>query len=120
MLRRAVKVLSVFILAAEIVCAQTHQLTEAEALTAITLATNPSTKLAAAEEFINRFPKSSSRIKAAELVAAEILKVKTERLRSRLSNERSRSSRRKKNEKSSSRSRWKRMRPAIVRTMRSS
>lgn len=68
--------MSVFILAAEIVCAQTHQLTEAEALTAITLATNPSTKLAAAEEFINRFPKSSSRIKAAELVAAEILKVK--------------------------------------------
>jgi tetratricopeptide (TPR) repeat protein len=75
MLRFAVKVLSVFVLSAEILCAQTHQLTEAEALTAITLATNPSTKLAAAEEFINKFPKSSSRIKATELVAAEILKV---------------------------------------------
>lgn len=76
MLRLAAKVSSVFILSAGLLCAQTHQLTEAEALTAITLATNPSTKLAAAEEFINRFPKSSSRIKAAELVAAEILKVK--------------------------------------------
>lgn len=75
MLRPTVKVLSVLILSAEILCAQTHQLTEAEALTAITLATNPSTKLAAAEEFIARFPKSSSRTKAAELVAAEILKV---------------------------------------------
>lgn len=55
---------------------QTTQLTEAEALTAITLATNPSTKIAAAEEFIARFPKSASRRKAAELVAAEILKVR--------------------------------------------
>lgn len=75
MLRLPVKVLSVFLISAEILCAQTHQLTEAQALTAIELATNPSTKLAAAEDFINRFPKSSSRIKAAELVAAEILKV---------------------------------------------
>ena len=75
MLRFPIKVLSVFLISAEILCAQTNQLTEAQALTAIELATNPSTKLAAAEEFINRFPKSSSRIKAAELVAAEILKV---------------------------------------------
>lgn len=75
MLRLPVKVLSVFLIGAEILCAQTNQLTEAQALTAIELATNPSTKLAAAEDFINRFPKSSSRIKAAELVAAEILKV---------------------------------------------
>lgn len=75
MLRLAVKVLSVFVLSAEILCAQPSQLTEAEALSAIALATNPTTKLAAAEDFINRFPKSSSRIKAAELVAAEILKV---------------------------------------------
>lgn len=75
MLRLAVKVLSVFVLSAEILCAQPNQLTEAEALSAISLATNPSTKLAAAEDFINRFPKSSSRIKAAELIAAEILKV---------------------------------------------
>src|SRR6185503_15081062 len=69
------KVISVFVLCTELLCAQTNQLTEAEALTAIALATNPSTKLAAAEEFIAKFPKSSSRIKAAELVAAEILKV---------------------------------------------
>jgi tetratricopeptide (TPR) repeat protein len=75
MLRLPLKVLSVFLISAEILCAQTNQLTEAQALTAIELATNPSTKLAAAEDFINRFPKSSSRIKAAELVAAEILKV---------------------------------------------
>ncbi len=75
----AAKTLGVIILAAvssELLFAQNTQLTEAEALSAITLATNPSTKLAAAEEFINRFPKSNSRIKAAELVAAEILKVK--------------------------------------------
>lgn len=75
MLRLPIKVLSAILISAEILCAQTTQLTEAQALTAIELATNPSTKLAAAEEFINRFPKSSSRIKAAELVAAEILKV---------------------------------------------
>ena len=75
MLRLAAKILFVFVLSAEMLCAQPSQLTEAEALSAIALATNPSTKLAAAEDFINRFPKSSSRIKAAELVAAEILKV---------------------------------------------
>lgn len=75
MLCLAVKVLSVFLLSAEILCAQTNQLTEAQALSAVELATNPSTKLAAAEDFINRFPKSNSRIKAAELVAAEIMKV---------------------------------------------
>ena len=75
MLRLPIKVLSVFLISAEILCAQTNQLTEAQALSAIELATNPSTKLAAAEEFINRFPKSASRTKAAELVAAEILKV---------------------------------------------
>src|ERR687891_583652 len=56
--------------------AQQNQLTEAEALSAISLATNPTTKIAAAEEFIARFPKSNSRLKAAELVAAEILKVR--------------------------------------------
>lgn len=61
---------------AETVLAQTRQLTEAEALSAITLATNPSTKLAAAEEFVARFPNSASRLKAAELVAAEIMKVR--------------------------------------------
>ena len=72
------KPLCTLILAAafmELTFAQASQLTEAEALTAISLATNPTTKLAAAEDFINRFPKSTSRVKAAELVAAEIMKV---------------------------------------------
>lgn len=76
MLRLSVKLLCLLVLSTELICAQTSQLTEAEALSAINLATNPSTKLAAAEEFINRFPKSSSRLKAAEIVAAEILKIK--------------------------------------------
>ncbi|HKR11195.1 MAG TPA: hypothetical protein VJT15_03985 [Pyrinomonadaceae bacterium] len=72
----SVKLLCALVLAADLICAQTSQLTEEQALTAINLATNPSTKLAAAEEFINRFPKSGSRLKAAEIVAAEILKIK--------------------------------------------
>jgi hypothetical protein len=70
-----VNVLGTILLCTGLLFAQTNQLTEAEALTAITLATNPSTKLAAAEDFVARFPKSNSRLKAAELVAAEILKV---------------------------------------------
>jgi len=75
MWRLLLKLLCTVVLAAELLFAQTGQLTEAQAFSAIELATNPSTKLAAAEEFINRFPNSNSRIKAAELVAAEILKV---------------------------------------------
>ena len=75
MWRLPVKLFCVVVLANGLIFAQS-QLTEAEALSAINLATNPSTKLAAAEEFVNRFPKSNSRIKAAELVAAEILKVR--------------------------------------------
>jgi hypothetical protein len=76
MCRLSLKLLCAIILSTQLIYAQTKQLTEAESLNAIELATNPSTKLAAAEEFINKFPKSSSRIRAAELVAAEILKVK--------------------------------------------
>jgi hypothetical protein len=80
MTRPALKLLAKALLIAavsgETLLAQTSQLTEAEALSAITLATNPSTKLAAAEDFVARFPKSASRLKAAELVAAEILKVR--------------------------------------------
>jgi hypothetical protein len=52
------------------------QSTEAEALAAIKLATNPTSKLAAAEDFIAKYPKSESRLAIAELVAAEILKIK--------------------------------------------
>lgn len=54
----------------------TKQLTEAESLAAIKLATNPTSKLAAAEDFIARFPKSDARVSIAELVAAELLKIK--------------------------------------------
>lgn len=50
--------------------------TEAESLAAIKLATNPTTKLTAAEDFIARFPNSNARLSIAELVSAEILKVK--------------------------------------------
>jgi tetratricopeptide (TPR) repeat protein len=57
------------------ICAQ-QQLTEKEALTAVNLATNPTTKLAAAEDFIARFPSSTSRVKIAGLVADEITKVR--------------------------------------------
>ena len=49
---------------------------EAQALEAIKLATNPTTKLAAAEDFVARFPKSNERIRIAELIAGEILKIK--------------------------------------------
>lgn len=75
-LKLLAKALLIAAVSGETLIAQTNQLTEAEALSAITLATNPSTKLAAAEEFIARFPKSASRLKAAEMVAAEILKVR--------------------------------------------
>ena len=49
---------------------------EADALAAIKLATNPTTKLAAAEDFIAHFPKSSARLSIAETIAAELLKIK--------------------------------------------
>ena len=68
--------LLIAVVSGETVLAQSNQLTEAEALSAITVATNPSTKIAAAEVFVARFPNSPSRLKAAELVAAEILKVR--------------------------------------------
>lgn len=50
--------------------------TEADAIAAVERATNPTTKLAAAEDFIARFPNSSSRLSIAELVAAELAKVR--------------------------------------------
>jgi tetratricopeptide (TPR) repeat protein len=49
--------------------------TEADALAAIRLATNPTTKLAAAEDFIAKFPNSNARLEAAKLIAAEITKI---------------------------------------------
>ena len=49
---------------------------EAQALAAIKLATNPTSKLAAAEDFVAKFPKSNERLLIAELVSEEILKIK--------------------------------------------
>jgi hypothetical protein len=49
---------------------------EADALAAIKLATNPTLKLSAAEDFIARFPNSDSRLTIAELVATDILKIR--------------------------------------------
>jgi tetratricopeptide (TPR) repeat protein len=51
--------------------------TEADALAAIKLATNPTTKLAAAEDFIAKFPQSTARVDVAKQVAAEISKIKS-------------------------------------------
>lgn len=64
----------VFVVSHELAHAQTP--TEADALAAIKLATNPTTKLAAAEDFIAKFPNSSERLNIAELIAAEILKIR--------------------------------------------
>ena len=64
----------VFVCAQEAVFSQS--LTEAQALAAIRLATNPTSKLAAAEDFVAKFPKSNERLHIAELIAGEILKIK--------------------------------------------
>src|ERR1043165_415896 len=66
--------LCVFVVANAAVYAQTA--TEADALTAIKLATNPTTKLTAAEDFIAKFPNSTARVSVAETIAGEILKIK--------------------------------------------
>src|SRR6185436_14667976 len=50
--------------------------TEADALAAVKLATNPTTKLTAAEDFIAKFPNSTARVSVAEVIAGEILKIK--------------------------------------------
>jgi len=52
------------------------QSTEADALAAIKLATNPTTKLTAAEDFVAKFPNSNERIHVAEVIANDILKIK--------------------------------------------
>ncbi len=53
-----------------------QSLTEADALTVVKLATNPTTKLTAAEDFIAKFPNSTARLSVAEAIAGELLKVK--------------------------------------------
>lgn len=67
-------VLCVLVISHSTLSAQTR--TEADAIAAIKVAPNPTTKLAAAEDFIARFPNSNARLGIAELVAAELLKIK--------------------------------------------
>ena len=64
----------VFVISQTPAFAQT--VTELEALTSIKRATNPTTKLAAAEDFVAKFPKSNARLDVAQVIAAEIFKVK--------------------------------------------
>ena len=64
----------VFVVANAAVSAQS--ITEAEALNAVKLATNPTTKLTAAEDFIAKFPNSTARLSVAETIGGEILKIK--------------------------------------------
>lgn len=66
--------LCVLVVSQDLAQAQTQ--TEADALAAIKLATNPTTKLTAAEDFIARFPNSNARLTVAELVSTELLKIK--------------------------------------------
>src|SRR5215212_4686352 len=56
--------------------AQAQSPTEDDALAAIKRATNPTTKLTAAEDFVAHFPNSTARLKVAETVVGEILKIK--------------------------------------------
>ena len=58
------------------VAVSAQAITEADALTAVKLATNPTTKLTAAEDFIAKFPNSTARVSVAEVIAGEILKIK--------------------------------------------
>ena len=58
------------------VTAFTQSPTEAQALEAIKLATNPTSKLAAAEDFVARYPESNERVRIAEMIAKEILRIR--------------------------------------------
>lgn len=76
--RRLTKVLvpafCLFVASNAIVSAQST--IELEALREVTLATNPTTKLTAAENFVAKFPNSSLRLGLAKTIAEEILKIK--------------------------------------------
>ena len=72
--RVLVQAFCVFVVSNAAVSAQST--TEADALAAVKLATNPTTKLTAAEDFIAKFPNSTARVDVAEVIAGEILKVK--------------------------------------------
>src|SRR6185436_12845094 len=72
--RVLLQALCVFVVSNAAVSAQST--TEADALAAVKLATNPTTKLTAAEDFIAKFPNSTARVDVAGVIAGEILKVK--------------------------------------------
>ena len=72
--RVLVQALCVFVVSNAAVFAQS--ISEADALNAVKLATNPTTKLTAAEDFIAKFPNSNARLSVAEVIAGEILKIK--------------------------------------------
>lgn len=72
--RVLVQVFCVFAVSTATVSAQS--ITEADALNAVKIATNPTTKLTAAEDFIAKFPNSTARVSVAEVIAGEILKIK--------------------------------------------
>lgn len=72
--RILVQALCVFVVSNVTVSAQS--ITEADALNAVKLATNPTTKLTAAEDFIAKFPNSTARVSVAEVITGEILKIK--------------------------------------------
>jgi tetratricopeptide (TPR) repeat protein len=72
--RVLVQAFCVFVVSNAVVSAQST--TEADALAAVKLATNPTTKLTAAEDFIAKFPNSTVRVSVAEVIAGEILKIK--------------------------------------------
>src|ERR1044071_16843 len=72
--RVLVLALCLFVVSSAAMSAQS--ITEADALNAVKLATNPTTKLTAAEDFIAKFPNSTARVSVAEVIAGEILKVK--------------------------------------------
>lgn len=72
--RVLVQAVCVFVVSNAVVSAQST--TEADALEAVKLATNPTTKLTAAEDFIAKFPNSAARVSVAEVIAGEILKIK--------------------------------------------
>lgn len=69
-----VQIFCVFVVSNASVC--TQSITEADALNAVKLATNPTTKLTAAEDFIAKFPNSTARLSLAEVITGEILKIK--------------------------------------------
>ena len=73
---RVVLVRAICLFAVSSAAVSAQSITEADALAAIKRATNPTTKLTAAEDFVAKFPNSTERLSVAEVIAGEIFKVK--------------------------------------------